>query len=192
MMKQHLFIALVIASLLVTCKGEDYADEIVVIDSLKKVLVSTDSLISSLNRADLARRSEEITNNSKFIQFNVNKLKDTLDYSTALLLTEYRRTGEAYKHMEEEINRLSNSIDSASMGLNNLKHDFAYHSLAKEVDPGASLQHESTQVTQIQSYAEDLVKSLEDTRRSYDSLLPKVNTFVQKLNMQTGPDIPNP
>lgn len=191
-MKQHLLIALVIGSLLVTCKGEDYSHEIGVIDSLKTVLDSTDSLINSLNRSDISKRGEEITNNSKFIQFNVNRLKDTLDFSTALLLTEYRKTGETYKQMDSELERLSNAIDSARIGLDNLKHDLSNHSLAESVPAATSVQHESTQVFQIRSYAEDLAKSLESTRRSYDTLLPKVNSFVQKLNAQTGPDIPNP
>jgi hypothetical protein len=192
MMKPHLLFALVIGSLLVTCKGEDYSHEIGVIDSLKTVLDSTDSLINSLNRSDISKRGEEITNNSKFIQFNVNRLKDTLDFSTALLLTEYRKTGETYKKMETELKRLNDVIDSARIGLDNLKHDLSNHSLAENVSAGTSVQHESTQVFQIRSYAEDLAKSLESTRRSYDTLLPKVNSFVNKLNTQTGPDIPNP
>lgn len=183
--------AFAIGLLLVNCGGEDYTHELGVIDSLKKELAATDSLITSLNRADIARRADDITNNSKFIQFNVNKLKDTLDFSTALLLTEYKKTGDAYKRMDAELSKLNSAIDSASIGLENLKHDLTNNSLAEGVDAGTSIQHESTQVFQIKTYANDLAKSLENTRKSYDTLLPKVNTFVDKLSLQTGPDTPN-
>ena len=105
-------VPLVIALLLVTCKGEDYTHELSEIDSLKKVLNATDSLIASMNTADINRRTQDIADNSKFIQFNVNKLNDTLDYSTALLLTEYRETGVKYSFVSGEITRLSNAIDS--------------------------------------------------------------------------------
>lgn len=188
----HLVGAFVIGLLLVNCKGEDYTRELGMIDSLKNELAATDSLITSLNRADIAKRAEEITNNSKFIQFNVNKIKDTLDFSTALLLTQYKNTGDAYKRMEQELDNLNSAIDSASIGLENLKHDLANHSLAEGMEAGSSVQHECTQIYQIKTTANDLAKSLENTRKSYDTLLPKVNTFVKKLSVQTTPDIPNP
>src|SRR5688572_13198173 len=101
--------ALAIGLLLVNCRGEDYTHELSVIDSLKRELANTDSFITSLNRADITRRAEEITSNSKFIQFNVNRIKDTLDYSTALLLTQYKNTGDAYKKMDAELTRLNNA-----------------------------------------------------------------------------------
>lgn len=191
-MKPHLIFIMVIGIFLASCKGEDYTHELGMIDSLKKELAATDSLITSLNRADIARRAEEITNNSKFIQFNVNKIKDTLDFSTALLLTQYKNTGDAYKRMEEELNKLNSAIDSASIGLENLKHDLTNHSLAEGMEAGSSVQNECTQIYQIKTYANDLAKSLENTRKSYDTLLPKVNAFVQKVSVQTTPDIPNP
>lgn len=187
----HLFAAFVICLLLVNCKGEDYTHELGVIDSLKTELAHTDSLINSLNRADIAKRADDIENNSKFIQFNVNKIKDTLDYSTALLLTQYKSIGDVYKNMDGELNRLTLSIDSASLGLENLKHDLSNNSLGEGMDAATSIQHESTQVFQIKSYAEDLARSLEDTRKSYDTLLPKVNEYVLKLSNQTAPDAPS-
>lgn len=191
-MKLHLIIVTAMISMLVSCNGEDYSRELGTIDSLKTVLAQTDSLINSLNRADIAKRADEITNNSKFIQFNVNKIGDTLDFSTALLLTEYKKAGEAYDRMDSELNRLTNAIDSANIGLENLKHDLMNNSLAEDVEAGSSVQHESTQIFQIRSYAEDLAKSLENTRKLYDTLLPKVNAYVLKLSNQTGPDSPNP
>jgi hypothetical protein len=175
-----------IALLLVTCKGEDYSHELSEIDSLKKVLVSTDSLIASLNTADINRRIQDIADNSKFIQFNMNKLGDTLDYSTALLLTEYRETGTRYRFVNDETLRLSNAIDSMNKGLDNLKHDLENHSLAKGIEGKASVVHESTQVNAIRSYAVELKSSLESTRKSFDTLLPKVNAFVNRMSVRVA------
>ncbi len=182
----HLPYIIVIALLLVTCKGEDYSHELSEIDSLKKVLGSTDSLIASLNTADIARRTQDIADNSKFIQFNVNKLGDTLDYSTALLLTEYRETGNRYSFVNSEVERLSNAIDSMNRGLENLKHDLENHSLAEGIDGKASVVHESTQVNAIHSYANELKTSLENTRKSYDTLLPKVNEYVNMMSARVA------
>lgn len=181
MRTQFVFVSL-IGLLLVTCKGEDYSHELSTIDSLKRVLISTDSLIASLNTADITRRTEDIANNSKFIQYNVTRQADTLDYITGLLLTEYRETGNKYRHANEEITRLSNAIDSMSRGLDNLKHDLENYSLAEGVDGKASVVHETSQVSVVTSYAFELKSSLENTRKSYDTLLPKVNAFVNRIN----------
>jgi cob(I)alamin adenosyltransferase len=182
----HLITALLIALLLVTCRGEDYTQDLSEIDSLKKVLVSTDSLIATLNTAEIARRTQEIADNSKFIQFNVNNLGDTLDYSTALLLTEYRETGNRFQFVNEEVKRLSNAIDSMNIGLENLKHDLENHSLAEGIDGKASVVHESTQVNAIHSYTVELIASLNNTRKSYDTLLPKVNSYVNQMSARVA------
>lgn len=186
MTSRLLFIG-VIAVLLVNCRGEDYTQELGIIDSLENVLVSTDSMIVSLNRADIAKRGNDIDANSKFIQFNVNKSGDTLDYSTALLLTQYKKAGEAYHDMDKQLGKLNNTIDSARLSLENLKHDLANNSLEEGLDARSSVLNETTQVNEIHSYAIDLKKSLEDTRRSYDTLLPKVNAFVQRISADVAP-----
>lgn len=182
----HLACVALIAILAVTCKGEDYSHELSEIDSLKKVLVATDSLIGSLNTADINRRVQDIADNSKFIQYNVNKLGDTLDYSTALLLTEYRETGNKYRFVSEAAARLRNTIDSMTIGLSNLKHDLDNHSLAEDVNGKASVVYESSQVNAIRSYAVELKTSLENTRKSFDTLLPKVNDYVNRMSVRVA------
>ncbi len=185
-MRLHLVILSLIGVLLVTCKGEDYTRELSAIDSLKKVLVSTDSLIATFNSTDITKRTDDIAANSKFIQYNVNNLTDTLDYSTALLLTEYKETGNKYRRVNEEAVRLGNAIDSMNRGLDNLKHDLQNHSLAEGVDGKASVVHESSQVSVINSYALELQSSLENTRKSYDTLLPKVNAYVLRMSARVA------
>lgn len=181
-MNKHLFFVIAIASLLVTCKGEDYSKELATIDSLKGVLVVTDSLIQSANVDDIQKKSDEIANNSKFIQFNVNKLQDTLDFNTALILTDYRALGKEFKMMATNITKLESAMDSASVSLNNLTHDLNNHSLADGVNAQASVQAESEQIGEMHAFMEDLLRRKQDARQSYDTLLPKVNTIVQQMS----------
>lgn len=180
----------VITLLLVTCKGEDYTRELSEIDSLRKVLNTTDSLLVSFNSSDITKRAQDIADNSKFIQFNVNKLGDTLDYGTALLLAEYGRAGERFRQANEEMIRIANAIDSMEVNLDNLKHDLENHSLSENVDGKASVIHETSQVNVIYTAAETLKSSLNNTRRSYDTLLPKVNSYVQWMTTRTSAQIP--
>ena len=183
-MNKQLIIVIAIGSLLVTCKGEDYTKELATIDSLKRVLVSTDSIIQSVDPADVTKKSEEISNNSKFIQFNVNKLKDTLDFNTALLLTEYRQTGKSFKNMAENIERMEKAMDSAKVSLDNLAHDLTNHSLAEGVDAKTSVNAEATQIGEMHAFAAEMVQKKQETRALYDSMLPKVNEFVQQMSVK--------
>lgn len=185
-MKLHLLFAVVIAFLLVTCKGQDYSRELSEIDSLKSVLNSTDSMLMALNPEEISRRAQDITDNSKFIQYNVTRLGDTLDYSTALLLSAYGQAGDNYRRVNEEIERLDNAIDSMNLALDNLKHDMENHSMAEGLDGKASVIHEKVQVNVIAAYTGVLKSSLNNTRRSYDSLLPRVNTFVQQISARVS------
>ncbi|HTF03170.1 MAG TPA: hypothetical protein VK826_04060 [Bacteroidia bacterium] len=183
-MNKHLIFVVAIGSLLVTCKGDDYSQELATIDSLKKVLVATDSIIESLDPADVGKKAEEIGNNSKFIQFNVNKLKDTLDFNTALLLTEYRQTGKYFKQMKEDFERVDKAIDSANVSLDNLAHDLKNNSLAEGIDAKASVKSESDQVGEMHAFAQAQVKKKQETREAYDTLVPKVNAFVQDISVK--------
>ena len=183
----RILIPLLFLLLLVNCNGEDYSHELSEIDSLKTVLTETDSLITSLNNPEITQRAQDIADNSKFIQFNVNKLGDTLDYSTALLLTEYRETGVKFRFVSDELTRLSMAIDSMYMNLDNLKHDLENHSLAEGVEGKASVTHVSSQVNVLSSYSNELRTTLDNTRHSYDTLLPKVNACVNRINARVAP-----
>jgi chromosome segregation ATPase len=153
------------------------------------VLVNTDSLITDLNNPEITQRAQDIADNSKFIQFNVNKLGDTLDYSTALLLTEYRETGTKFRFISDELQRLTMAIDSMYIDLENLKHDLDNHSLAEGVEGKASVTHVSSQVNVLNSYANEMRTTLENTRHSYDTLLPKVNSCVSIINARIAHDL---
>ena len=181
-MNKHLLFVVTIASLLVTCKGEDYSKELASIDSLKKVLSSADSLIEEVDPEAIKKRGDEIGNNSKFIQFNVNKLKDTLDFNTALMLTDYRAVGKDLRMMSENLEKLEKAVDSARVSSDNLSHDLTNHSLAKGIDAKASVESETEQIGEMHAYAKEMVKKKKQALESYDTLLPKVNSFVQQMS----------
>jgi hypothetical protein len=135
-----------------------------------------------MNLDDVKKRGEEVANNRKYIQFNVNMLKDTLDYNTALMLTEYREAGKFFDKIRNEAQHVGRSVDSARVSLNNLKHDLESNSLAEGIDLNASLAGERAQVAEMKAYAENLQVMVKAAVASHDTLAPKVNVYVKQLN----------
>ncbi|MFM2017069.1 MAG: hypothetical protein RL007_725 [Bacteroidota bacterium] len=181
-MKKHLVYAIAASSLLFSCGGPDRTAELKTVDSLNQVLNATDSIIASLNLDDVKKRADEVANNRKYIQFNVNMLKDTLDFNTALMLTEYREAGKFFDKIKNEAQHVDRSVDSARVSLNNLKHDLENNSLAEGIDLNASLASERVQAAEMKAYAENLQVMVKATVASHDTLAPKVNVYVKQLN----------
>jgi hypothetical protein len=109
-------------------------------------------------------------------------LKDTLDYNTALMLTEYREAGKFFDKIRNEAQHVGRSVDSARVSLNNLKHDLESNSLAEGIDLNASLAGERAQVAEMKAYAENLQVMVKAAVASHDTLAPKVNVYVKQLN----------
>lgn len=181
-MKKHLVYTAILSLFLFSCGGPDRTAELKTVDSLMKVLDATDSIIGTLNLDDVKKRGEEVANNRKYIQFNVNMLKDTLDFNTALMLTEYREAGKFFDKIKNEAMHVDRSVDSARVNLNNLKHDLENNSLAAGIDVNASLNSERAQVAEMKSYAENLQLMAKATVASHDTLAPKVNAYVKLMN----------
>jgi hypothetical protein len=181
-MKKHLVYGLIISALFVSCGGPDRTAELKTVDSLTKVLDQTDSVLASLNLDDVKKRADEVAGNRKYIQFNVNMLKDTLDFNTALMLTEYREAGKFFDKVKSEVLHVERSVDSARVSLGNLKHDLENNSLAEGIDLNASLANERTQVNEMKAYAESLKSMAAAAVASHDTLAPKVNAYVKLMN----------
>jgi hypothetical protein len=181
-MKKHLVYTAILSLFLISCSGPDRTAELKAVDSLTKVLDATDSIIASINLDEIKKRGEEVANNKKYIQFNVNMLKDTLDFNTALMLTEYREAGKFFDKVKSEAMHVDRSVDSARVSLNNLKHDLENNSLAEGIDVNASLSAERMQVAEMKSYAENLKLMAVAAVASHDTLAPKVNAYVKLMN----------
>lgn len=181
-MKKHLVYTAAVSLFLFSCGGPDRSAELKTVDSLTKVLDATDSVIASIDLDDVKKRGEEVANNRKYIQFNVNMLKDTLDFNTALMLTEYREAGKFFDKIKNEVMHIDRSVDSARVSLNNLKHDLENNSLAQGIDVKASLSAERAQVSEMKSYAENLKLMAAAAAASHDTLAPKVNAYVKLMN----------
>lgn len=181
-MKKHLVYVIAASSLLFSCGGPDRTAELKTVDSLNQILNATDSIIASLDLDDVKKRGDEVANNRKYIQFNVNMLKDTLDFNTALMLTEYREAGKFFDKIKNEAQHVDRSVDSARVSLNNLKHDLENNSLAEGIDLNASLANERAQAAEMKAYTENLQVMVKAAVASHDTLAPKVNAYVKLMN----------
>jgi len=68
------------------------------------------------------------------------------------------------------------------VSLDNLSHDLTNHSLAEGIDAKASVESETEQIGEMHAYAKDMMKKKNEALVSYDTLLPKVNSFVQQMS----------
>src|ERR1044072_15535 len=130
-MKKHLAYGFAIALLLFSCKGEQHEKEIAEINSMRNKLEMTELLLKNVDHEMADRLGTEVQNNSQFIQFNINKIGDTIDFQTAIFLSNYKALHEGFEGIAENGERLEIAIDSTRKTLDNLEHDIVNNSLAK-------------------------------------------------------------
>lgn len=182
-MKKHLFVVIVIAAVaFVACKNEKNEKALAGIKDLRVKLAGTDSVLASVNRDEIDRLEAEVKNNSQFIQFNVGKVGDTLDFKTALLLTDYRALRKQFAGYSEDHKRLTAAVDSASKSLDNLEHDLMNNTLAEGLTPEGSLKQEEEQVKQMYDFAVDLRSGYTAAKLEHDTLAPKISDYMKLLN----------
>lgn len=183
-MKKHLITGLAITALFFACKGESHDKEITEIGKLRNVLMQSDSVLGKIDREDAERLGTEVRNNSQFIQFNINKLGDTLDFKTALLLTDYRSLLKSFETAEETHKKLKSAVDSTRMNLENLEHDLKNNSLAQGLTPEGCVEQETEQVNAIYERSKEIRSMLEGAKGSYDTLNPKISAYMKELNLK--------
>jgi hypothetical protein len=181
-MKKHLFIVIVAAAMLVACKNEKNEKALAGIKDLRVKLAGTDCILTSVVRSEIDKLESEVKNNSQFIQFNVGKVGDTLDFKTALLLTDYRALRKQFAGYSEDHKRLTAAVDSASKSLDNLEHDLMNNTLAEGLTPEGSLKQEEEQVNQMYDFALDLRSGFTAAKLEHDTLAPKISDYMRLLN----------
>jgi hypothetical protein len=181
-MKKHLFIVIVAVAMLAACKNEKNEKALAGIKDLRVKLAGTDSILASVDRSEIDKLESEVKNNSQFIQFNVGKVGDTLDFKTALLLTDYRALRKQFAGYSEDHKRLTAAVDSASKSLDNLEHDLMNNTLAEGLTPEGSLKQEEEQVNQMYDFALDLRSGFTAAKLEHDTLAPKISDYMRLLN----------
>lgn len=183
-MKLNVMILSLIITTLTACVRKNLDKEIAAINSLRAELVRTDSLLGKTDLEFAERMAAEVKNNTQFIQFNLKKLGDTVDFKTYKLISNYGSLLPAFEKVAENHKHLSAAIDSTNKSLNDLEHDFEKNSLAKNLTPEFCIQQEKAQIEEMYDYVGIMRSSLGKAKSGYDTLAPKIADYMKWLNRQ--------
>jgi hypothetical protein len=175
-------LAVVVALLGSSCKGPAHEAELKTIDSLKNVLAQTDSVLALVNVEEVKTRHDEMHNNMQFIQINIDKMGDTLDFKTGLYLSEYKQLRKQLQLIKSGVVQNSALVDSVMKNLNDFEHDLKNNTLDKSVNLEGAIAAEKMQVNALYQGSLNLPKLFIESRTAYDTLSPKVNAFVDQLS----------
>jgi len=154
----------------------------------------TDLLLKNVDHEMAERLGTEVKNNSQFIQFNINKIGDTIDFKTALFLSNYKALLEGFEGIAENGDRLEIAIDSTKKTLDNLEHDIVNNTLAKGLTAAGCIKQEEEHVDEMYEYAGTMRSTLDKAKAGYDTLTPKVNEYMKVLNqklVEKSSSVPN-
>ncbi|CAN5815005.1 hypothetical protein BH11BAC7_BH11BAC7_02240 [soil metagenome] len=183
-MKLNLIAGIFLITTISSCVREKHEKELTEINSLRAELLKTDSLLNKTDLEFAERMAAEVKNNTQFIQFNLKKLGDTVDFKTYKLLSNYGSLLPAFEKVAENHKHLSAAIDSTNKSLNNLAHDFERNSLAKNLSPETCIQQEKEQVNGMYEFAGTMRSSLSRAKAGYDTLAPKIAEYMKMLNQK--------
>lgn len=173
-----------IAVMLASCKVVNHDKELAEINALRTKLNQTDSILKIADREEAERFATELKNNTQFIQFNINKIGDTLDFKSALLLNNYHSLLPAFEAFVADHKQLSAAIDSTKKTLDNLVHDLQNNALSKTLSAETCVLQEKEQVNQMYEFAVTMRSSLTRAKAGYDTLTPKISDYMKSLNQQ--------
>ena len=179
-MKKHLFYIAFAALAFSGCKNP-YEKELAQLEAVRKTLSAADSVLAITNAAEAERLAKEVRNNLQLVQFNINKIGDTIDFKTALLLTEFRSLAKSLESVEKSHKRIGMAVDSAANNLGNLEHDLMNKSLAKEFTAEAAVAAERRQAEDLYGRAKNLPLQLSTIKAGYDTLAPAINNYLAEL-----------
>ncbi len=169
---------LVIMVLVVSCKTETrYPKEIARLDSLYKAIESAEAEYLKGDTTGITAMGENISKNIGFVQENY---KDTMDFKTALLVSNYHgilkpinQFGEKKKEIEEE------SV-YAKKQIKGLSHDLANNLLAND-SAEAYMESEEEAVIELIKSLDIMKTGLKHIREKYQTLNPGIDSLVNIL-----------
>jgi hypothetical protein len=184
-MKKHfIYLSLLAFVLTVAACKKEHEKELGQLKEIRTLLVRTDSSLAKINREELEETETEIKNNSQFIQFNINQIGDTLDFKTALFLTDYRTLRTDYEIVISMHKRASAAVDSAQKNLDNLEHDLQNNSLAEGLTAEGAVEREGEQAEELFKATETIWLKLRQTEKNYATLAPKIKEYMAQLNQR--------
>jgi hypothetical protein len=155
-------------------------------DQLQIALGSADSILQKIDLEKVENTAQTIKNNAQFIQASIPKMGDTLDFGTALFLTDYRSLYKDFEVVEKNHRLLRQAIDSSRINLGNLANDLRSNSLTEGLTPDSAVAYEKRQAAQLRTFADDIQKRYAIATVQYDSLVPRVNQYLELIKQRTG------
>ncbi|HTL80712.1 MAG TPA: hypothetical protein VL651_03345 [Bacteroidia bacterium] len=182
--KKHIVPAIVTTFFLVSCFGEKNQKQLDEIKDLRAKLTEVDSMLKGVDAEYAESKAAEVKNNAQFIQFNIQKIGDTLDFQTALFLDTYHTLLRSFETVAESHDKISETVDSTRNGLDDLEHDIRENSLAEGLTPEGCLEREQEQVNYLYDNAKQLRSMLDKAKAGDDTLTPKVNQYMTDLKVK--------
>ncbi|MGL5888451.1 MAG: hypothetical protein ACRC3B_01120 [Bacteroidia bacterium] len=156
------------------------------VEKLQVNLIATDSALKKIDAEKSEELAEIIKNNSQFIQGSMNKIGDTIDFKTGLLLTDYRSLYKDFEVVKKNCEGLSRAIDSTQMNLSNLISDLKSNTLAPGLTPDSALAYETRQAAQLDAYVRDIQTRYNNAQAAYDTLAPRVEVYIEGVKARTN------
>ena len=184
-MTKYFFHIVLLSAMFVSC-AEKHDKELNEISGLRSKLDKSDSLLRNVDLKEAQRLLTEVTNNARFIQFNLNLVGDTIDYKTSRFVNRYQSLLGALQTVTETHDAASAAADSTRKSLSNLEHDLENNSLAKGLTPEGCIENEEEQVNSIYEQASRLRSILDEAKAGYDTLAPKITAYMNSLSQQVA------
>lgn len=159
------------------------ADEV---EKLQADLVKTDSALRKIDVDKAEGIARIIKNNSQYIQSNMNNMKDTLDFKTGLVLTDYRALYKDLDAVKKNTRGLSTAIDSMQINLGNLISDLRSNTLSDGLTADSALAYEKRQALQLAAFVKEVDTRLKSALAQYDTLSPRVDSYINEMKLKTG------
>ena len=156
------------------------------VEKLQIRLIATDSALKKIDAEKAEELAKTIKSNSQFIQASMNQVRDTIDFNTGLMLTDYRSLYKDFEVVKKNCEGLSRAIDSTQMNLNNLVSDLRSNTLAKGLTPDSALAYETRQAAQLDTYVKDIQMRYTNSLTAYDSLAPRVQVYIEGVKARTN------
>ncbi len=151
------------------------------IDSLLKVLDTTNKIASTIDFSKEKENAKKIEEDLALIQTN---FKDTLDKEMGILLFAYKgiiEEGEEEGSKSENYsNMLKKELDFSKTQLINLKHDFEKTDLTPE-DFKKYFETEAIAVSKLNLFVKDKQEEFLRKEKQFSEMQPKVQAFIDSL-----------
>ena len=180
-MKYIIFLVLMVAGLMMSCKDaqkQKYQDEI---SSMEKDLDSMEQLAEQ-NRIDtLPKLINRIKN--KTLEVQQNYYTDTIDYEVADMMNDFKQARKGLSSNSGNLAKVRNSIPEVKQKLSDLSFDID-HGVGDRSRYQEYIDYEKEKVLQIEEILTYYLDNKKKYLKLYNEAAPKVDAFIKELKSE--------